>query len=194
MGPTSSGGIGILFIISVLFFVTALVGAGGTLLYEKILVKSIADKEVSLKREKEALGLSTIDDLRRLDSRFNQSAKLLATHVAPSAIFQFLSGKTLENVQFTSFDYHLQPNGSADLTLNGVADSFASVALQSDQFNAANKVLKDVIFSNVNTDQTAKVVFSVKAMVAPALFLYGNAVVPGGVDVASPTASTSPQQ
>lgn len=192
--PSSGGGMSILVVIGLLFFLVALVGAGGTYLYEKILIQSVKDKEASLTKEQDALGVTTIEDLRRLDNRLVQAKRLLNSHIAPSAIFQYLSTQTLENVQFTSFDYTLQAGGTASLALTGIADSFATVALQSDQFNAANKTLKDVVFSNVNSDQTGKVVFNTKTNVVPALFLYSKAVTPGaeGENTAEPLATTTP--
>jgi len=57
--------------------------------------------------------------------------------------------------------------------MSGVADSFSTLALQSDQFSQA-QVLRDVIFSGITTDATGRVVFSVSANVHPSLLSYAK--------------------
>ncbi len=172
-GPAKGEGVGLLSVIAVLLFVSSLVAAGMAFAYKGVVAQSIASESTSLKNEQEALGLSSIQDLIRIDNRIKQAKRLLSAHVGPSAILQFLGQQTLVNVQFTAFNYSLQGDGSAHITLSGVADSFAAVALQSDQFGS-NKQLKDVLFSNVNTDQTGHVGFDVSMQVASGLFLYSK--------------------
>ena len=95
-------------------------------------------------------------------------------HLAPSSIFAFLSQETLQKVRFTSFTYTV---GSADkgptIALQGIADSFATVALQSDQLGSS-KVLKDVIFSDITIETNGGVGFSVAASLDPSFILYSN--------------------
>ncbi len=171
-----SSGTGLLVLLAILVFVASLVAAGGIFAYQKLLTKSIADKSASLKANEEAYNLAVIQELVRADSRINEAEVLLNKHVAPSEIFSFLSLQTLEKVQFTSFEYSLKADGTTDMSLKGLADSFSTIALQSDQFGAS-KILKDVVFSDVNLDSsTGKVTFSVKATVAPSLILYTNAL------------------
>ena len=111
------------------------------------------------------------------DSLINQSKTLLATHVAPSAIFDLLSSQTLEKVQFSKFEYSVGDSGVAVIHLDGSADSFSTIALQSDQFGAS-KVLKDTIFSNINISaETGRVTFSISAGVDPSLTLFSRTVV-----------------
>src|SRR3989344_5427822 len=102
-----------------------------------------------------------------------QARTLLRSHVSPSAIFYFLSTVTLEKVQFNSFDLAVNKNGGATMTLSGTADSFSTVALQSDQLGAS-KVLRDVLFSGITVAETGKVSFTVNAGVDPDLILYSS--------------------
>lgn len=190
-------GFGLLFLIALLVFIASIVAAGAVFLYQQYLQNAIASKSNSLTLAEGAFDPSTIEDLLRLDSRINNAESLLAKHVAPSALFDFLSQQTLQNVSFSSFDYELQSDGSATLSLTGQADSFSTVALQSDQFGAS-QALKDVVFSNISVDQTGKIAFSVQATVEPALLLYSNAL-SGAVSVTPPasgqattTATTTP--
>ena len=162
--------------LAILIFVASLVAAGGIFAYQKLLTQSIASKSASLKANEDAYNLTVIQELIRADSRINEAGVLLNKHIAPSEIFAFLSMQTLEKVQFDSFEYSLKQDGTTDISLGGLADSFSTIALQSDQFGAS-KILRDVVFSDVNLDpDKGKVTFSVSATVAPSLILYTNAL------------------
>ena len=151
----------------------SLLSAGAAFGYQQLLNKSIAGKDKSLRMAEGAFNAGTIQDLIRTENRLIQAGSLLQKHVSPSAIFSFLSTITLERVQLTSFDMTLNKDGGAMLSLGGIADSFSSVALQSDQFGAT-KVLKDVIVSGVSVGEFGKVSFSVNATIDPSLILYSR--------------------
>jgi hypothetical protein len=167
-----SGGVGFLFFIALFIFIASLVAAGGVFAWKNYLSAAIGSDSKSLQEAEGAFDPSTINDLVRLDSRINNAETLLQSHVAPSAIFNFLSQQTLQNVQFTSFTYALQADNSASIVLQGQADSFSTVALQSDQFSAST-MLKDVVFSSIQTT-TGGVSFSVTATVDPSLINYAK--------------------
>ncbi|HEV7449023.1 MAG TPA: hypothetical protein VGP13_00580 [Candidatus Paceibacterota bacterium] len=170
---TGGGMGGLLNLLAILVFVVSLLAAGGAFAYGQYLNGAIADKDASLKKAEGAFDTRSIQDLQRLDSRLTEAETLLANHVAPSGIFTFLSATTLERVQFTSLGLDVAGDGSAKLTMNGIADSFSTLALQSDEFSTA-KVLKDVIFSGITTDATGHVVFSVSANVDPTVISYAK--------------------
>ena len=192
---TSSAAGGILFLIGLFLFIVSVVAAGAVFAYKGYLKTSITDKSDSLQKAKEAFNLSAIEDLMRVDLRIKQAQVLLQKHVAPSAIFSFLSLQTLQNVQFVSFNYALQDDVSAAVELEGVAASFSTVALQSDQF-AASKALKDIVFSNIKVETDGKITFSVKATIDPSLINYARnlttaPVVPGQTYTATTTQATT---
>jgi hypothetical protein len=167
---------GLLLLLATLLFVASLVAAGSVFAYQGLLKQSIASKSASLALNEKAYDPGVIQELIRVDTRLNEAKTLLDKHVAPSAMFAFLSQQTLEKVQFVNFEYSINPDGSSKIGLNGLADSFSTVALQSDQFGAS-KILKDVVFSGVTVDAaTGKVSFSVTANVASSLTLYSNAL------------------
>jgi len=167
----SRGGFGLLFLLALLIFVASIVAAGGSFVYQQYLNKTLADKKVSLDRAQGAYEPGTIQDLARMDQRINQAKTLMSKHIAPSAVFAFLSTQTLEKVSFSSYSFTLNPDGSAKIALEGKADSFSTVALQSDQFGSS-KVLKDVVFSGITVDDKGAVDFSVSATVDPSLLSY----------------------
>jgi len=169
-------GTGLLLLLAVLIFVASLVAAGSVFAYQGLLKQSISSKSASLKLNEKAYDPGVIQELIRVDSRLNEAKSLLEKHIAPSAIFAFLAQQTLEKVQFTNFSYSVSADGSSKIGLNGLADSFSTVALQSDQFGAS-KILKNVVFSGVTVDAASgKVGFSVSADVASSLTLYSNAL------------------
>lgn len=161
-------------LLALLLFLLSLLGGGGAFAYERFLKASIGAKAASLERAQEAYSPAVIQDLLHLDSRLNEASGLLQKHVAPSAILFFLSSVTLEKVQFTSFEYELQTDGSAKITLGGIGDSFSTVALQSDEFGAS-KILRDVVFSNIAIEK-GDVSFTVVATVDRPFLLYSRSL------------------
>ncbi len=167
------GGMSLILLLALVIFVISLAAAGAAFGYQQLLSKQINDKDTSLRRAEGAFDASAIQDLVRTDSRITQARSLLQKHISPSAIFYFLSTITLQSVQFSSFEYSLTQDGSASISLLGSADSFSSVALQSDQFGGS-KVLKDVIFSGISVGDLGKITFNVGATVDPSLLLYSR--------------------
>lgn len=192
----AAGATGLVLLISILIFVASLVAAGGVFLYKGILAQSISGMSEMLKKNEDAYDFPLIQEFMRTDARIREAQTLLSKHIAPSAIFSFLSMQTLKKVQFVSFDYSLKADGTINLELKGIADSFSTIALQSDQFGA-NKLLKDVVFSGVSADpQSSKVAFSVSANMVPSVILYSSvlAASAGGAPAeTAPAESATPQ-
>lgn len=174
-GPRST--MGIVVLASLLIFIASLLAGGATFAYTQFLKSSIAFKKDSLAKAQNAYDPGIIEDLIRLDSRIAESKRILGTHVAPSAVFAFLSLQTLEKVQFESFDLAVGSlEGGTTLTLKGEADSFSTIALQSDQFGAS-KVLKDVVFSDLVIAEGGSITFTVTAKVDDEFLLYSKSLI-----------------
>ena len=167
--------VGLFFLLAVLVFIASLVSAGAVFAYEGYLSGSIASKSDSLNKAQAAFDPGAIQELVRMDSRLTNANALLEKHIAPSALFAFLSTQTLERVSFSSFSYALGDDGSVTIALAGEADSFSTLALQSDQFNT-NKLFKDAIFSGISVGGTGQVAFNVQAKVDPSLINYTNSL------------------
>lgn len=196
----AGGGMGLFLLISIVLFVLSLAGAAGVFAYEGLLNAQVASRDDQLRRAEGAFEPRVIEDLSRLDNRLLRARELLQRHLAPSGIFDFLSQATLEQVQFTKFSYRIEGQGSAVISLTGSADTFSTVALQSDQFGSA-RLLKNVVFSNVVQGGVGgnanKVSFEVKAELDPSLFIYArqdNTAVPTQTQTPAVPASTSTPQ
>ncbi len=168
-----TGGVGLFLLISIFIFVLSLVSAGGVFAYTGLLNQQLAKNKADLDIQKGAFDPATIQDLLRLDSRIEQSKAVLAKHVAPSGIFNYLAERTLVRVQFSGFDYNLSADGTASIQLEGTADSFSTIALQSDALGKSS-LLKDVIFSGITVGGDGRVSFIVHAIVDPSLLLYSK--------------------
>ncbi len=170
---TRRGGGGLLFSIALLLFIASLAGGAAVFAYQGYLTTTIASKDESLKKTESAFDPDAIETLVRTDRRIEEMRILLSKHVAPSAIFALLSELTLQSVRYNSFRYTLEPSGAASISLQGVADSFSSVALQSDQFGAS-KYLSNVVFSGISINSSGRVDFTVGATVAPSAVSYSR--------------------
>jgi len=184
-------GVGLFFLAAALLLVLSVIGAAAVFAYQNILNARLASQDRSLKLAEGAFEPDVIEQLSRLDSRINNVETLLGKHVAPSAIFDYLSTITLVRVQFTAFTYQLNTDGSAALSLSGVGDSFSTVALQSDQFGAS-RLLKDVVFSDVAIGSGGKVNFSVKATLDPSLYIFSREQNATAATLNPATSSTTP--
>ena len=179
------------FLLSVLIFVASLVSAGAVFAYKGYLTGAIANKTESLGKAQAAFDPGAIQDLLRMDSRLSNAKILLKKHVAPSGLFAFLSAQTLQRVSFNSFSYAVGDDGSVTVALSGQADGFATLALQSDQFNT-NKLLKDAIFSSIAVVQGGQVTFNVKATVDPSLVSYENSIMSTSISASATPAQNTP--
>ncbi len=184
-----AGGMGIFVLIAIIIFVLSLVAAGGAFAYGQYLTSKLAEDKSSLAAQQGAFDPKSIEDLVRLDSRLTQAKVLLSKHLAPSGIFDFLAQNTLQNVQFTSFSYSIDTDGTADIELDGTTDTFASMALQSDALGKST-LLKDVIFSDIIVGQGGRIGFVVQAKVDPDLISYSKQI----ADQGAPTAQADQTQ
>jgi Tfp pilus assembly protein PilN len=168
------GAAGLVFLLILLIFIGSLIAAGSAFLYGRYLSISLDNKKASLEKYQEQFEISTIQTLVRFDSRVNEAQTILQKHLAPSSIFAFISQNTLEKVRFRQFTFTIGDGAKGpSIQLQGVADSFATVALQSDKLGNS-KVLKDVIFSGISIEDAGKVAFSVTATLDPSFILYSN--------------------
>jgi hypothetical protein len=192
--------VGLLFVIALFIFLLSLLAAGAAFGYERLLMGRLASKNADLRKAEGAFNPGTIQDLVRTDHRINEAGLLLNQHVAPSALFSFLSTITLERVQLSGFEFNLGKDASS-IAVEGSADSLQSVALQSDQFGMS-KSLRDVVFGGiVVSGETGKVNFTVTATIDPSLISYAKSLEGTGVipvttiptpDTTSPTPPTVP--
>lgn len=144
-----TGGADLALLIALVLFVASVVLAVGVFLYVQY-VKTAAESKLSqLQRAKEAFEPALIAELTRLDDRMKAADEVLALHTTPSDIFHLLQQLTLQTVAFSNFTFRAQNERDVTVTMQGVAQSVNSIALQADLL-AKSGLIVNPIFSNIN--------------------------------------------
>lgn len=154
----------------ILLFLTAIVLSGAVYAYRVTLEGQINSQIAKLEEIKKTLEPPFVGEASRLSDRIEASDFLLNDHLAPTAMFELLEDNTLVTVSFNAFKFADGKDGTIKITASGVADSFASIVLQSDQFGT-KKYMKDVIFSDLKVNDDSTVEFSFAALISPKDFM-----------------------
>jgi len=199
----SEGGVSVVTIICVILFFGMLALSAGTYLYRGFLNRTLVNKKETLEKARSGFDVTTIRDLKRLDTRIEESKKILDRHIALSRFFTVLQSATLKTVRFSNLTLSqstTNEGGSADVVnapsafslvqfrVRGTARSYTSVALQSDQFGKT-KGMKDLIFSGIALDDKGNVNFDVSALFDAQLLRYRAGIGAGGQTTGATSAS-----
>lgn len=169
------GGMDLFLLLSLVLFFASIVLAAGVFLYVQYLTTAVESKRTQLQRAKEAFEPALIAELTRLDDRMKAADEVLSNHTSPSDIFALLQQLTLQTVAFSNFSFIAQNHLEMGITMQGVAQSVNSIALQADLLAKSGLILNP-IFSNINRTIEG-VRFDFTAAVDPAQLRYR------GVDV-----------
>ncbi|MDP1624885.1 MAG: hypothetical protein Q8L64_03875 [bacterium] len=175
MGDTSAP-INLLSLLATVLLIVAVALSGGVYFYKNILIKQIEADKVFLEQAREAFEPEAINSIVRLDSRIETAKKLFASHVAVTPLFDFLSSITLPSVRFRDFSFSYVSPTEITVSMRGQAQSYATVALQSDVFNRQTKGLSGTIVSDMALDPSGLVNFSVTTKVNPSLVSYKTSI------------------
>ncbi len=165
--------VNIFLIIAGIIFVLTLVGAGAAFFYERTLTSSLANKQTSLERARDAFEPRLIEELARLDTRMEVAEHLLDRHITATPFLRLLSENTLRSVQFETFNFARAENGALLVVMDGIAESYGAIALQSELFGN-NEYIQDPIFSDFSLENDGTVLFTVELFVDDDLLLYVN--------------------
>jgi len=155
---------GTIFFVSLLLFLVAAGFSGGLFLYNGYVQNNIDKKKKELEQARANFAPAQIQELQRLNVRIDTVKELLNRHIATSQLFSILEQNTLKTVQFDDLQFLALPDGNATLAIKGTANSFASLALQSDVLGKV-KEIRNPMFSGLNLDQEGNAVFSLDASV-----------------------------
>jgi hypothetical protein len=187
------GPVGLLFVLSFIVFVIALLLTVGLFFYQESLRGGIERRTADLDQARQAFETELFQEIIQLDNRLKTADQLLEQHVAVSRFFDFLEENTLQAVQFTSLEYTALPDGNISIALEGRAQSFSTLALQSDVFNTTN-ILRNALFADLNVDQLGDVIFSLTATIDKQHLAYRpttESTFEGSFPVETETATTS---
>ncbi|MEK7194174.1 MAG: hypothetical protein AAB660_00600 [Patescibacteria group bacterium] len=187
----------ILGTIAVFVFVLSILVSLGIFGYEWYLRFDIKKMGQSLLSARTSLEPEVINKISSLDQRIVSTKALLDKHIVLSPLFDFLENSTLRTVRFSQFRYESADGKGLTLSMHGQARGYASLALQSQIFNAS-PYTKNVIFEDLSLDEKGNVTFSFKTDLDPSVisFRKGDEEETTSVPVvlpSAPTASTSTQ-
>lgn len=170
----TSVGMRVLSVVGLIVFLGSILAAGGSYLYQLWLEQSIDEKSTALAEARESFDPQLIQELNRVDSRFQTAQKLLNQHVAFSEFFEVLEENTVENVQFESFSYQIESD-TAVISMEGRAQSFNTVSVQADRFERADGI-ENPMFTDLALDEEGNVTFTFNGRVSSNLISYTNTV------------------
>lgn len=186
----------VFFKLAVAVFFLCILGVAGVFGYSVLLDRQIESMRGELEEAAAALESSEIDEVKLLDRRLELAERVVGDHRVIARVFDNLSEETLKTVRFTSFELAGEtqeasaresveafldedaetsapspatesPETVVTLGLGGEAQTFATVALQAEQFRAS-EFFQNVQFSNLElSEESGLVTFSVSAQVNP---------------------------
>jgi len=168
---SSNSTIGLFSLLATIIFIIALALSGGVFFYQRIIAQQIVSDKASLDKAKGAFEPDTINQIIRLDTRIEAGKKLLASHLAITPFFNFLSSITLSNVRFKDFNFSYLAPDKIVVLMKGQATNYQAVALESDLLNG-QKNLTQTVVSDLALDPTGTVSFSISTVVNPSLVSY----------------------
>jgi len=165
--------------LAVVLFVASILGAGFTFVWKGILLDTQKKYQADLRDNESRFGIDEIERLKRKDLKINFAKQLLKNHLSVSEIFDIVGGLTIDGVRFSSLDYtgpdpksNSGDSSLAKISMKGIANSFSSIAWQSDVFGRSqkygtNKVLRNPILSDLSVDAVGNVGFSFTTSIDP---------------------------
>jgi len=164
-------------LLSTVLFIVVIALSGGVFFYKSFVANQIESKKTTLERARDAFDPEIIEQIIRLDMRIENSKKLLAGHLAITPFFDFLSSVTLRTVRFEDFNFSYLAPDKISVEMKGEAESYASIALQSDHLNS-QKDLKDTIISDIALEPTGTISFKINMTIDPSLISYSSSIKP----------------
>lgn len=123
-----------------LIFAITMIATGGAFFYKNILINQVKSAGVELEAARAAFETEKIKELIDASNRFKSIKEILDNHVVVSELLLLLQDTTVKSIRFTDFSY--QNKGSEiSLVMNGEAQSFNSLATQSEIFAKTGFIL-----------------------------------------------------
>lgn len=199
--PTSNRAVGILSLLAVVIVIATAVSYGGVYLYEKQLIAQKAKTDQLINKARNDIGTDFLTEMKALSNRIEGVKAVINRHIVVTPIFAALEQTTLRSIQYKSFGYSFINDTSTSqptvqVTLTGVAKSYATIALQSDSFTQ-NTFIKNPVFSSLSVDEkTSAVNFKLVFSVNPAALSYESFIanLSKGAAPATSTLITTPVQ
>lgn len=172
--PKANQSLNVFSMASLVLLIAAAILAGAVFGYSLLLEREKSQKTEELTQIQQSVDQAAVEDLVRFGHRLTAAQEILNNHLTPSALFAVLERDTVSGVQFSDFQYQIGDEGEIAITLQGLAESFNTLAYQS-QVLSQNPFLRNQIFADTSVEgETESVSFSFSATVSDELILAGN--------------------
>ncbi len=183
-----------------IFMVIGVFGAAAFMFVAKdFLLKAQEKAKTDLADNEKRFDLPLIEELKKANTKIDVATQLLRNHAAVSEAFRILSALTAEKVRFTSFELlapdsnpipNMPSSGNYKIRMKGVADSFNTIAFQSDVFSRSqkygtNKIIKNPVLSDLVVTEGGAVAFFFSTELVPPDLSYAKTL-GGDTEVAAP--------
>jgi hypothetical protein len=166
-------GHGLFNLFATIIFIAALVAATVAYFSKVTFERQVVLMARQLEIARGAFEPGLIAEMQRLDKKLQAASAVLQDHLTLTPLFLELEKNTLKQVQFTDFSYTFEPT-KITVKMTGRAADYRTIALQNDLL-AANKYLKNILFSNMVLDEAGRVNFDLNFNVDPAFLRVGQA-------------------
>ncbi|MDR3558250.1 MAG: hypothetical protein P4L61_01835 [Candidatus Pacebacteria bacterium] len=187
-GNPAHHSVSIFLTLSIIIFIVSLGGAGFAYAWQRVLNSEQVQYKDDLAKDQNQFNTDLINTLTAANTKIDVAKSLIKNHLATSEIFNIISQLTIASVEWKSFSFTAPSVSGASanaagtpsdvtISMQGEADSYYSVAYQSDvlgnssQFGS-NDVIKNPVLSNLSVGSDGKVGFSFTASVDPSELSY----------------------
>lgn len=143
-------------VIAMIALLSVLTLSAGLFFYQEYTSRKLEAQKKGLADFKDRFDSSAVDDIREiklLEDRFMLARDLLDKHLAVSELFYALEDRVQQNAYIKSFLFERLESGSADVTLEGQALSFNTLALQKRELNLESSFENgSIVFSDINVE------------------------------------------
>jgi hypothetical protein len=151
--PRSGKRIYIFSYIAYTFFFATLTAVAGVFLFNQQAVNALSKNISAVNEVEQSLNRDQLDSVKELDERLQLASEILSRHTAPSLLFDALESTVVSDIHLTTFEYTLDADALAILSIGGFANTFDAVMFQRDIMQS-NSVLSKAVLTNVGYGST----------------------------------------
>ncbi len=159
-GSSKGPRINILFLISLVIFLSTIIASVAVYLWKVSLEKELKIKRETFASRSEDYGIETIRKFSQLDSRIKAADELLEKHYNILPIFTYLEKNTLVDTTLTEFAL-TETDSEIKITAKGEAPDLTDLQLQSRGY-AKNPNISNLILSNITKSKEGYSVFDLE--------------------------------
>ena len=150
----SGSGVNVFFLMSLIIFLSTVIGAAGMYFWKIGLEKSIKSETEKFRQLEEHYGIETFRQLIHLDRRITVGNNLLNKHYSIEPIFRFLEKNTIPDIVYTDMDLK-EVDNNIEVSFKGNANEFADIVRQKDIYTL-NPNIKEFMFINITRSKENK--------------------------------------